>query len=194
MTAQISDGFLFENKEYYEIAITNPLPFAPEDYGLKPVMISTACWRGYWCDYELTGEQILLKNLHVRVADDVYPTINGVSARFDPDAMNSHTYTELNLPMDYTGKIVLGDDFLNEYYVHMGFQSAWAFGVVKEFEFNNGKIIAINDYSEQMVKMRELIDRDPEGFYENMHANIPRFIDDVFSQDYAIKAWWLINN
>lgn len=189
MTAQISDGFFFDNEEYYEIAISKPIAFSPKRYGLHPVPPSTACWRGYWCDYEITKDAFTLKNLHIRDRDGKYPQINGVNAV--PDDMGTFAYFDLDKRLSYTGNIILGNGFLQQYYVHMGFQSAWAFEVVKEFVIKRGALVEIRDFSEQMVEFRKLIDKDPEGFYQNMHRNIPQFVEDCFSQEYATKAWWL---
>ena len=47
MTAQISDIFLFKGEQYMLIRTAGDRLISPDDYGMHPVMISTACYRGF---------------------------------------------------------------------------------------------------------------------------------------------------
>lgn len=80
MTAQVGDNFKYKNREYSIVAISNPIQFAPQDYDIIPEAICTACWAGYWCEYEITDEAIFLQDLYINSKDDFYPEINGVYA------------------------------------------------------------------------------------------------------------------
>lgn len=78
MTAQIGDKFTFENGNYELVAISTPIKFNPEDYGITPEWRSTACYRGYWCEYKISNDEIILENLYINSKDGVYPEINRV--------------------------------------------------------------------------------------------------------------------
>ena len=54
----------------------------------------------------------------------------------------------VNLRMNYTGKILLGKDFIPEHYIHMGYQRANAYKKLIEVEFLEGQLIAVKDMSD----------------------------------------------
>lgn len=81
--------------------------------------------------------------------DGNYPEINGKlptpeSFYFDiykdgkQEYDGSYEYKDLGMPIDFTGKIVLGDGFLQKYYIHMGFQRAWAYERLIELDIEEG--------------------------------------------------------
>jgi len=151
MTAQISDRFLILDHEYSEIAFSEPFAFAPREYGLRPGMHSTACWKGYWCVYQVTEDQILVKDLYIHTSDKHYPDINGVSVKKedgrDFSYMGFHLYENVNIPVAYTGRILVGKDFKIEHYIHMGLQRPWAYETVLELVFDSGKLNQKIDHS-----------------------------------------------
>lgn len=210
MTAQISDKYRYEDKVYSVVAMSNPIGFDPKDYGLEPQASCSACWRGYWCEYAIKNGRIVLEKLLIYNAEDNYPEFNGVSAlpleyedaecwTFGEDKPKiksfpinfGHRTYETNMEINYTGKIVLGDDFIQDYYIHMGFQRSWAYKILKEFDFVDGKLTGIIDHSKVAKELREMIKRDPEGFDIMLHSNIESFVNDSFSLDTNIKAWWI---
>lgn len=56
----------------------------------------------------------------------------------------------IGLPINYTGDLIIGDDFLGEYYVYMGFQQPYTYENVKELKFEKGKLIEVKDHSLKM--------------------------------------------
>lgn len=196
MTAQIGDTFRYKNNEYSIVAISAPIQFNPKHYGITPEAACSACWNGYWCDYKISDKGILLQNLYVNSKDDYYPEINGVKAceeeKEDFQYMGHHLYKDINLPIFYSGKIVVGKDFLNEYYIHMGYQRAWAYKTLYEFVFERGLLQDTIDHSDVAAKLREefknnnTIKRQPET-----EAEIHKFVEDSFSLDLDTKAWWI---
>jgi len=50
------------------------------------------------------------------------------------------------MPIEYTGSILLADDFIRERCVHMGFQSPLSYRKVIEFNFQDGHFIWIKRY------------------------------------------------
>lgn len=197
MTAQVGDSFKYKSKEYNIVAISKPLEFDLQQYGITPEPCCTACWDGYWCEYEISEKGIILKNFYVNSKDDYYPEINGVLPLSEEDEkdkmfhyMGHHYYKGVNIKMPYTGKIVVGKDFLREYYIHMGYQRAWAYKTLKELVFENGILIQEIDHSDMAKELRKQIKEDPD-FWEKLHYNIPMFIESSFDLSLATKAWWV---
>lgn len=211
MTAQIGDSYFWNEKEYTIVATSVPMEFDPKDYGMHPQSRCTACWRGYWCDYEINDKGLFLQNFYMYNRDGNYPDLNGVSVSpvtyhkanvFKPstgeqwveqleDHIGHRKYENVMLRMPYTGRILTGREFLPQYYIHMGFQRSWAYKELKEFVFEDGRLIESLDHSDTARKIREDIEKkklnptSPEG------NNIPLFVDASFSLDYKIKAWWI---
>lgn len=196
MTAQIGDRFKFEGTEYSIVAISEPLSFEPREYGITPEAACTACWNGFWCVYNITEKGIYLEDLYINSKDDYYPDIEGVAPLSEEDSgkrfayMGHHLYKGLNLKVPYSGKILVGDGFIHDYYIHMGYQRAWAYKVLTELIFENGELIETNDQSHIAAEIREKSSKD-NNFEKKLHRNIPRFVNESFALDYGTKAWWL---
>jgi hypothetical protein len=205
LTAQISDIYKHKRKKYNLVAMSEPMCFEPEDYGLKPESCITCCWRGYWCEYKITDDGLVLDKLYIYNSDGFYPDLNGVPvspAEFEdhkvstkdgemiksyPKHLGHRLYKNINMSIPYTGKILLGDKFLHDYYIHMGFQRPFAYKILMEFVFEKGKLIETIDHSDKAKKMREIVDLDE---YVD-RKNTIKYIDNSFSLDYNTKAWWL---
>lgn len=194
MTVQIGDIYNYHEQEYICIK-RNADVFNPCDYGFEPSWICSACWRGYWCEYEIKNDRILLQTLHIHDANEHYPMINGVSissmeympALTETDEglipteiplyFGHETYEHLELFLPYTGKLLLGIPFSKySYFFHPS-----ACKKLLCFEFDNGELKSVEDYSEtahilhkayKKLGLREFADdaklykKLPEGFRE----------------------------
>lgn len=199
MTAQIGDKFTFKGDDYSIVAISTPIGFNFQNYGITPEPICTACWNGYWCEYEISDTGIFLKNLYINSKDDYYPEINGVRPVDDEKEgqkryqyMGHHLYKNLSIPLEYTGKILVGKGFLREYYIHMGYQRAWAYENLRELIFENGKLMETFDHGEMAKKLRKEIDAQTNNKERaNGNVNISMFIEKSYSLNMEDKAWWI---
>lgn len=176
MTAQISHTLFYRGEQYAIVAGRGSIRFRPDDYGLHPTMLSTACWDGYWCDYEVADGALILKNLYVYVGDGAYPPINGVEVheveleevevwgpggrRTEqvPRNMGARSYYDVGLPVEVTGKITIGRGFDDRFYRHMGYQVPYAFERVYELSFDHGGLVGETDMSEWAALERENAD------------------------------------
>ncbi len=195
MTAQVGDRFFLEGDGYSIVALSNPIQFQPEEYGMIPEACCTACWNGYWCDYHISEEGIRLQNLYIHTKDEIYPKINGIGPEEKSKKyhlyMGHCLYRNLDLPMEYTGKILVGKDFIRTYYMHMGYQRAWAYEVLKELVFENGKLVQTVDHSHMAKQLREEIEsRTVENGGKD--DDIRQFVKKSFSLKLEDKAWWLL--
>ena len=195
MTAQISNKFRFEGKDYTIAASTEPLRFDPREHGIIPEPCSTGCWNGFWCAYEVKEGEFLLETLYINAQGDTYPAINGVLPVTKEDGkdftyMGHHVYSGLNFNTGYTGKLLVGNDFQYEFYVHGGYQSPWAYKILVELVFHHGRLTEVNDHSAIGAEIRK---RLTEGLQPGQRPNrgLIRFLDDDPFAAVAKNLWWL---
>ena len=187
MTAQIGDQFRYKGGEYTIVPGNAPMPFDPIDYGIVPAAACTACWRGYWCVYNVSEDGVFLADLYINSADDNYPAICGVfpEKRDEGDYlsyMGHQQYKGLNIKIPYTGKLLIGDNFIQRYYIHMGFQRPWAYRKLVELVFEKGRLVEVNNHSRiaAQVRRNEIV----EDYY------MPKLVSQCIKPKRKIKVWW----
>ena len=172
MTTQIGDIYKYNKVQYTCLSVSNRGLFDPREYGLQPSEMITACWRGFWCEYEIANNELILQTLHVHDENDSYPEINGVritpkesipgipAKRYVgeefvpaeiPRFFGHETYENLALAIPYTGMILLASDYVEKERLD------WTYGyrVLLSLEFDNGKLIDSKDQSELARMVRE---------------------------------------
>ena len=126
--------------------------------------------------------------------NDYYPEINHVGPEKENKKsfkyMGHHLYKNLNIFMEYTGKILIGKGFIKKYYMHMGYQRAWAYEVLDELIFERGELIKTVDHSEMSRKLRLELENKAEEI-QKTSDNIPLFVKESFSLEMKDKAWWI---
>ena len=114
-------------------------------------MISTGCYRGFYATYELTEEVLYLRSLTLREKNGNYLPIEGIEP-LDEDYQT--TYHGLSVVVPFAGKIRLAKDFIEELYLHMGYQKPTAFETVLDITLNDGRLVEIKDRSKEMEQKR----------------------------------------
>ena len=201
MSSQIDDVFQYQNKDYNISAIENPDNFFNiNDYGIPRGRCSSACWRGYMAIFGLDKDKrLILIELYTSVRDgEMPPEINGVS----PDIIDMHPedpefftklpvhiliagnvqYSFINLPIQYSGKILITEGFIDDYYVHMGFQPPSSYGEVLELTFAKGTCVDVKDVSGQAEQKRLEMANDNFSYGYD-----PDWIEKSFNLDYDSK-------
>jgi hypothetical protein len=194
MTAQIQDSFLFEPAQspFAVVGVSGEDLFDPKGYGLNPVAMHTACYRGWYATYALRAGQLVLSKFAVgldrkaqllerrgRVVE-----LAGVAPRKDPGSPGEWLYDNLDLPLSYAGGLLVGRGFLRELYVHMGFHPAWKFSEVIELVFDRGQLVSQIDRSKEMADVRSrLKDTAPLG-KQPSREEIQAWIEASFSLKY----------
>ena len=179
MTGQIPDSFLYEGEVYSLIGLDNEEPFTPLDFDIIPEMASTACWRGYVLYYRLNDNYLILQDMQLNTKET--KEINGVKPKKTKDMFKFH-YQDLNLKLDYTGKLLIARDFIDEMYVHMGFQRPTAFRKVVELDFKNGELLSANDLSDQMENRRNKAPDEGARPKTMKDKDVKNWIKDTFSR------------
>jgi hypothetical protein len=171
MTAQISDTVRYGGHDYDLAGINGEGLFEPSQQGLAPFARSTACWRGYFCEYTIEGGVLLLDALHIALtekdadpADDrTGPRVFDLVPRYDV-ARGYWVYAPVRVPIPFTGGLLLGRTFIRALYVHMGFHPAWKYRQVYEVIFQNGRLRESYDRSREVEEYRSHVrpsDLDP---------------------------------
>ena len=89
--------------------------------------------------------------------------------------------------IQFTGAILIADDFIEELYVHMGFHPAWKFRKVVELIFETGKVMDIRDISKQIEQIRsELVKQPLQPSLADGQEKIKAWIKSTFSLDYDL--------
>lgn len=84
MTRQIPDIVYYKDQDHVPLSITGKgLPY-PKDFDLRPLMMHTACWRGFYCNYAIRQERLWLTHLVVRHNGE-YPIIGDVKALYEEE-------------------------------------------------------------------------------------------------------------
>lgn len=194
---QLTDVITFKGKRYMIIARTNGFREI-ESFGLIPDCKTDHCILGYWRELEIINNKLVLRDLFVN--SEKYPSINNISPvktdEKDMIGVGHHLYKGINIDESYTGKIMVGRNTLLDY-ISIGFPEAFAYGEVLEFEFMNGELIDIKNYSSKMIPIRIQIDslryksKKKKGYSKNTNSDIISTIEKAFSLSYETKCWWL---
>ncbi len=191
MTAQIADTILHDGSEFRIAAIENAWPFTPQAHGFEPTMMHPGCYRGYYCQYVVVDRELLLSRLNVAIGTGKPVTWRGIAPKKDAhfEFDRSWTYEHVNLRIEYSGGLVSGDEFLREYYVHMGFQRPHCYRRVLELRFEKGRLQAVLDHSDAMERERARLREFRAATGRSpTREEIAQFVDDAFSLAYE-KKW-----
>jgi hypothetical protein len=186
VTAQFSDTVKYRGKDYALAGKNGIGLFDIRDQGLHPHAGCTACWRGFVCEYEVEGRRLLLDSVSTWLEEPA-PKLFGIPARKRQDDREifGTVYRRLRQPIPYTGGLLLGDDFIEELYVHMGFHPAWKYREVHELEFEDGELVREADRSAEIAEFRrDLSERVLEPGLEDSEEDVKRWIERCFSQEY----------
>ncbi|WP_254509462.1 hypothetical protein [Anatilimnocola floriformis] len=198
MTAQINDAFHLDSVDYSLAGISEGDLFDPTLLGIEPVGTCTACYRGYQAVFGIADERLVLKTLHANLMRDTKsylriagPPINGVTPtgeKGEHDWFNNH-YENINYYLEYSGGILVADEFIRDLYVHMGFHPAWKYKRVRELIFESGRLLSNKDRSKQMAELRQsfLASRDmSDSSHMPSRKEIERFVEQAFDRTYPV--------
>lgn len=167
MSGQINDKLIYNDAEYNISAIEFPEAFIDiYSLGIKPKMNSTACWRGYVATYTINNSKLVLDKLYTNNGNNIEnepPLINNklpniiIKEGLIDEYKNSRdfVYENIDLPINYTGSIIITNELIMERYVHMGFQSPTSYKVVIQLIFNEGQLVSSNDLSSIATSIRK---------------------------------------
>lgn len=182
MTSQIPDTFIYEGESFELVYLEGGDLIIPQDYGMNPKMLHTACYRGFYSTYEIKYKQLLLQQMVVGEIETEYPVINGVQPQPEDYKV---CYENLNLVTDFTGTLRIAKELIRELYIHMGYQKGTAYEKLLEFQWEHGNLISVKDLSEENSRKRgqfkektenqsplELIDKSFDLTYDDLEDEL----------------------
>lgn len=182
MTAQIPEKIRYLDTDYEIAAIENKWPFNPADYGFEPVMMHTACYRGFHSLYLIEEDRLVLHRLTINLETEAQKW-QGV----EPEEEGFVVYKDVGLPITYTGGVIIGDGMLREFYDHMGYQYPYCYEEVKELRLEEGELLEVIDHSEKMEEIRKEVRKKSSQGYKG--KELLQYIDDAFALSYE-KKWF----
>lgn len=152
MTGQVPDTVVHQGAEYALIGLRGgPLPM-PQDFGIEPVSPHTGCCRGFVARWLIEDNRFLLDNLTVWVQSpaelEALPPINRIRPFIQGE------YYQLRLPVSFTGTLRLASGFVEDFYVHQGFQKASAYETVLDVKLEEGRVLEVKDRSKEAAQRR----------------------------------------
>ncbi len=199
MTSQISDLFMYQDREYDLAGISEGEVFVPESVGISPIGYSTCCYRGYQAVFAVHDGRLILKALNASLYTDgpdrpeplVGPSIEGVEPRQDEeDSLFNNIYENVNYPLPYTGGVLIARSFISKLYEHMGFHPPWKYRTVWELIFEDGRLVKATDCSKRMKEARKRIqDRGEDSISvigEDQTNAIYAWIEQSFDRTYQM--------
>ena len=184
LTGQISDEFRYNGEVFSLVGINGKGLFTPGDFGMTTTMASTACWRTYQMFYDCVDGKLILDTMFANPKE--LKPVNGVDpVKPEQSRRFNYIYEDLKLKTKFTGRILLGKDFIQEMYVHMGFQSPESYQTVIEIEVKDGIIIKETDLSATMAERRLAGRNKPAQPSTDDDDDVRDWIEDRFSQDYG---------
>ena len=186
MTAQISDSVCYKG-DWYALAGIRPRrggpPFDPSLYDLRVRPITTACWRGYVCSYEVNDDRLELVSVDLGVSD---PPAELFGAPVSQGAFGSARYEPIRVPQPFDGGLLIASEFLPDLYAHMGPHPAWKYKHVFELIFADGHLAEALDHSLDAVARRAAEGALPgRPWWRRRGSDDPRRLGDPsFDRDY----------
>jgi hypothetical protein len=162
MTGQIPDTINLGGTTYSITAVDGEGLFKPDEHGLQPRVLSTACWRGFVCSYAVQDDRLLLDTLEIGLEPD-HPrvSLHGKTPRMAGRRQHhpgAAIYRRLAMPISFTGRLLLADEL--DLYTHMGFQPAWHYEKVVELVVADGRVVRQADRSAQAATLRRRLRDD----------------------------------
>ncbi|WP_327003932.1 hypothetical protein OHA72_54265 [Dactylosporangium sp. NBC_01737] len=167
VTGQFADEVMHDDAWHAITAVDGTGLFDAAEHGFSPRMMSTACHRGSLCKYRIDARRLVLHAAEIGAAPGTPPVpLLGVEPGRSayPEAFRGQlSYVDLNAPVGFTGRLLIGAEPVSIGYLHMGFRPAYGFARVWELAFDGGALTAAADRSADLAEVRSrLVGTRPE--------------------------------
>jgi len=160
MTTQSADIVVYEGEEY-ELLGSNFSQQLLDTFGMKPIMISTACYRGYVIRYAIEHDFVYLTYLYVHDENKSYPLVGGMMPKLDNGACG--LYEHLHERLLITGFMVIGNNLVSLY---PAVRRPHDYRTIFRLEFDEGKQCLAEDLSVKAALIRQQLNEiDKEREY-----------------------------
>lgn len=180
MTGQIPDTINFNGHDYSVggLRVLDPrisgrddgsvhgawkMLFDPSRHGMKVEHPNTACWRGYVSHFSFINDQLYLSSLELSTPDPPKMLLGHAPMSVKVVTRWDVKYRNIQHPIGFTGELLVGDDFIRDLYVHMGFQPAWKYKKVLHFVIDQGHLVQYQDRSTEAADFRDSFGHRAKG-------------------------------
>ncbi|WP_304653078.1 hypothetical protein [uncultured Ligilactobacillus sp.] len=191
MTHQTSDKFLYEGNEYELVGISKGSDlFDIASFRITTTSYNTANYRGRLCRFTIVDDELVLKDLAVMTdqnlpINNIFPrklsireqlaNYSGYFAEFGSIFLHGDNYyLDVNLPVIYTGKLLIATDFISRYQINGGFDSPLKFEKVILLIVEEGIVLDVVNVSNVIKAKRERMIRtgiDIKWIFGNLTDN-----------------------
>ena len=178
MTAQIPDRVRYRRKSYDLIGVAGTGLPGPGQIGLVPQASGTANYRGFIRCFTIRRGQLWLDQ--IIITQPAWHVPQGAEKRMG--LREQQEIYQLTMTVDFTGTLRIAREFIDRYYIHMGFQKASAFGVVLDLRLTAGRVGEVTDRSAYFTTKRGSFKR-----YFAAESNVLVKIEAAFSLDLDIE-------
>lgn len=174
MTAQFHDTVVVNGISWQLVGVDGGPLFEPGEYRIKPGPVSTACYRGHISSYEIGADHrlrlvaLLLSGAAMVNERPLSEDEEVLGAIAHPTShRNEYVLEPLTLDVEFSGRLLLGREWISSKGANMGFQPGWTFSEVIDMAFERGRQISRTDVSTEMGRIREAISAgtmpEPDG-------------------------------
>lgn len=163
MTKQVSDNLTYNGESYTIIGFSEEDPYYSFDFDVNPVSASTACWRGFYCGYEVKEYRLYFEHYIVnhsndnKTASEEPPApINEVAANLSSsDFIGKWQYSNIDLFIDnYSGGILIANNLSKEAR-SSPIQRLSDYGNMYELIFSFGVLLDSYDMKEAIAEVKK---------------------------------------
>ena len=156
MTSQQPDRVLYKRRNYELVGGDGDGLFDPKHHNMAFTGMTTSNYRGYVATYAVKGGELLLRAVHgsgffikppPRIAGHLPTKVDGGWLE----------YTKLELPMAYTGRLILGGGEIFGPFSY--FPDPSIYELVHELRFEEGHLVEAKDLSALALAVRLGIDQ-----------------------------------
>lgn len=210
MTLQISDAVYLDNMKFELVGANGHGLFDPKRHGLLPQRRSTACYNGYWREYRVRDDQLMLDTLCICCAD-IPPELEGIkpdklkpSMRYDevdgervlrfvhPEELDptvpagfDYVYRAVKYHVSYTGGLLITRNYIGDPFEHLCFLPPHEYEEVHEILFVDGAVRRRNDCSAKAAELRRKMSNLPSVFDPKSDPKTQHdIINEIFIMDY----------
>ncbi len=154
MTDQMPDRVLYHGLLYSLVAVENEWMFYPYANDLALKDISDWGYRGYFYNYVIRSSKLFLAEMRVFPGGPKHPERHATAHP------SLQLVSDLSMPIPYTGRILLADNVLPNYYQGLGMEPPFAYTDVLECVFEDGRLVREVDYSARLEQVRLTLTKD----------------------------------
>lgn len=186
MTVQILDELIYDRRTFSIVGLNGKGLYTPNDFGLKPVALSSANWRGYVMIYKIYYKKLVLDNMQVCIEEPMedIPKINNIIPEIKNVGAILLYYQKLKLKTNYTGNILIAKGYIDGLHDSMGPPNPISFKVLIELNIKNGDLLSAEDLSDKIAEYREKIDANRT---QKPPSDLLYNISNTYSLDYVFK-------